>query len=386
LESLAWPAGFALLFSLPDIMTRPRPRVLWNVVPPRLASSAADFSSVHFALIIFLAVCLLFVKLPQSLGDFFRPIRWFVLTALSALLLFALAGFPVPLIAAVFCMAACFPSGDFQKSEVLCARLVALSIFVLMVFPEFVGINFDMGADYIRFNTSFKFLYTAFFAIPLSLVFLVTLEPFQPVATMRLRIASVAALFITIVFAAVQVQTLVNRMTASHPEGGLSGLEFLDQQRPPDAALIRSLNSAGGRVVLIEACGMPPKESAYTVAGRISAYSGRPSLCGWGMHSFLHREIMEGSVNSGRHVWDYLNDVDSSIVKLYAAARRAAAASDSPFHSALEKLKKLGATHLVFGEYEKALHPESNLKNLAALSGGKIIFQSGEYGIIDLRN
>jgi uncharacterized membrane protein len=384
-ELLAWPAGFAFLLSLPDVLSRPQPRVLWNWVPPRLASSINDYSNVYFSIFVFLGLCLVFLNYPRGLFSRLSSLRFSIPAVVAALIAAAILGYPALLVAGFFCLLACAPAAGFGDADFRFSKRVMAALFVLIGFPEIVGINFDMGPDYIRFNTAFKFLYTAFFTIPLSLVFVYSLQPQPELKKWPKRAAGTCVCVFALVMAAVQIATLNKRIAASRPAGGLNGMEFLAKQRPADALLIEKLNLLRGRVVIVEACGMPPREASYTLAGRISAYSGRPSLCGWGMHSFLHREFMRSGVNKGRHVWSYLSETDEKILRVFSGGGKATNNLSQDIAPEIQVLKERGATHLVFGEHEHSLFPKTTVHTLAASTGGTIVFQIGEYGIIELR-
>jgi len=384
-EALVWPAGIALVLSLPDVVSRPHPRVSWHLVPPRLASKFLDFMNVYYSFFIFAFVCFLFIGRPRSSFGQLSASSRFLSAAAFCVVAGTLFGYSALLAVAFFCLVSSLLAADFQKSESWFAHLAIVAIFMLMAFPEFVGINFDMGPDYVRLNTSFKFLYTAFYTVPLSLVFICSLGHRPNISKWRLKFAWLFLGAFLSVHGTAQIVTVLKRISASRPAGGLTGMEFLAMQRPVDDLLIRQLNHLPGRIVVVEACGMPPRSASYTVAGRISAYSGRPSLCGWGMHSFLHREFMQSNLNKGRHVWSFLTEMDKAMNLVFSAPADSHTSSRESLSKAVESLKTQGATHLLFGEFERSLFPTTDVISLANATGGKVIFQIGEHGIVELR-
>jgi hypothetical protein len=84
-------------------------------------------------------------------------------------------------------------------------------------------------------------------------------------------------------------------------------------------------------------------------------------------------------------VWSHLIETDKAILRVLAGPELSADSSNQDFSGSVQELKSRGATHLVFGEYEKSLFPKTTVGLLASASNGRIVFQKGEFGIIELR-
>ena len=79
----------------------------------------------------------------------------------------------------------------------------------------------------------------------------------------------------------------------------LNGLAFLEQYRPYEAEAVAWLNSnIGGTPVIVEAAG-----NDYTEYGRVSQYTGLPTILGWEQHQWVWR-------GSGDYTLGRREDVD----------------------------------------------------------------------------
>ncbi len=382
-EPFAWILLATLTTLIPDILARQRPRVLWHVVPSKLASTPLDFLNVNFAFFIAIsAVIILFARPLQSLPQALRSPFLHTVLVLSGIAW--LVGYPAVAITALAGLAIAWALAPAKNSQ----RTLALSLLVgfslLTIFPELIGVNFNMGPNYIRFNTTFKFLYTSFFIIPLAIVFVATLVPPPNFSPWRRRTGATIIIVFCVVFLTAQGFTLRNRTQSPPTTGGPSGLEFLAHKRPFDNAIIDFLNTLPPHSVLAEECGMPPKPTAYSVAGRVAAYSGRPTLCGWGMHSFLHHETFRAKPRTGKPVWNHLLEVNEAITALLNETPQSSSHHSLFQQADTQTLVRAGATHFVFGEYEKELHPNTSLAKLARATNGHIVFEHAGFGVVAL--
>ncbi len=399
---------FAAIFSMPDLVTRSQPKVLWHWVPKNLATNLADFFNVYLSLnLLFIAFITFTIQQKTSQKSFHwkriisksNAMILLILPILFALML--TLGYPVVGVAAVFLGTGFMATSFFNKKDRYFSFSILSGFALMLAFPEVIAANFNMGPEYIRFNTTFKFLYTSFFTLPLALTFIFTIpksiipknvtrftknsNSFGSINNNSATTAATAAIIIIIgTFATVQMATLRNRIAAANHASDPTGLAFFQKQHPTDAAIVLFLNTLPGQVVLIEECGMPPKATAYTFAGRISGYSGRTSVCGWGMHSFLHHEIFRNSPRTGQHVWPYLVDIEANAQNLYAVGPMSNQEKIIQARFASQKLRDENVTHIVFGEYEKAQHPLATLEAIATAAQGTIVYKNNFSGVIQI--
>ncbi|MEY4064388.1 MAG: hypothetical protein RIR26_596 [Pseudomonadota bacterium] len=378
-----WAAGSAFVCSVTDIISRSQPHVLWHWVPPRLATSGSDFFNVNFSLLFF---TLLLVVAGISKSKI--QVLWCHVKFLPSILVVSLTpwalGYPSVTAALVLASLIALIVIDFSQPDWIQISALIAGFSLIFIFHEWVAANFDMGADNIRLNTVFKFQYTSFFIWPLFIVFAWTLKPH---VISRRRVLSVGlplvSLFVVVSVVA-QSATFRNRLEVPPSQGGSSGFEFLQNTREADLDIIRFVHDLPSRVVLVEECGMPPKATAYSVAGRISAYSGRAALCGWGMHSFIHLDTFKAEKRHGQSVWKYLTEINENMTKVYSVEEGNDAVKLKNAQSALARLVGEGATHLVFGEFEKSLHEKTSLQAIQFATGGRIVFQKDGFGVVAL--
>jgi uncharacterized membrane protein len=378
-----WAAGSAFLLSVPDILSRPQPKVLWHWVPPRLATRFLDFLNVNLSLLVF---ALVFIVAGLSKSRFLAlraHVRFFPTFIILSLTPWAL-GYPAVTAAIVLATMIAWVMVDFSRPDWIHAVALIAGFTMIFVFHEWIAANFNMGPNNIRLNMVFKFQYTSFFVWPLLIMFVWTLKPSAVSGQRRV----VSRLSLVVFFVGVSVfahsATMRNRLEIPHSQGGVSGFEFLEKARRVDFDIVRFVHGLASRVVLVEECGMPPKSAAYSEAGRISAYSGRAALCGWGMHSFIHLDIFKAEKRQGKAVWQYLTEVNESITKVYSVGDANDPESLRQAQGAVARLVGEGATHLVFGEFEKKIHSKTSLQALELATQGRIVFQKDGFGVIVL--
>jgi hypothetical protein len=160
-------------------------------------------------------------------------------------------------------------------------------------------------------------------------------------------------------------------------------MEFLRRERPGDYALIEFLESRRETFVLAEECGFEPNPTAYGIPGRMAAYSGHPSLCGWAMHSYIHHNTFRVGPRKGSSTWSYFGEVSALLKSLYSIHNASTAEEMQTARAAIIRLRSLGATHLVWGEWERQLHHAGSLAAFSRL-GLPILFERNGLGILSL--
>jgi uncharacterized membrane protein len=161
----------------------------------------------------------------------------------------------------------------------------------------------------------------------------------------------------------------------------LNGALYLSEKNPADAKLIDVLSRLKETVVLAEECGVPPKVGAYGEFGRLSAFSGRTALCGWGGHSYLFHNVMTSpGPDKGRSTWEVLLEREKAMKDVYASARKGILVPPS----VLNLLKKWNVTHFAYGKLEEKENPGVDFDALAN-TVGDVVWREGPYGLLALR-
>jgi YYY domain-containing protein len=180
---------------------------------------------------------------------------------------------------------------------------------LLVIAPEFVFLR-DLFVN--RMNTIFKFYYQAWLLWSLAAAFSVAvlLQKLHGAGGLVYRISLGLVLFMALAYPVFGLQTKTNdfqvptfsqNLKAAQAAGNpsalqaaarvwtLDGTQLFQSQYPDDAAAARWL-SAASEGVIIEAFS---KSSSYSDYGRMSVYSGDPTVLGWWYHEWQWR----GSVN-----------------------------------------------------------------------------------------
>ena len=154
--------------------------------------------------------------------------------------------------------------------------LLILLASLLVIAPEFVYLHDGFGT---RMNTIFKFYYQAWLLWSLAAAFAVAflLQNLRRTWDWVFRIGLILLLFVSLVY---PVFGVANKTNNFNPPLGWTLDDFTRIQRsdPDEAAAIRWLQSAPDGVIA-EAVG-----GGYTSFGRISAYTGLPTVINWADH------------------------------------------------------------------------------------------------------
>jgi len=172
-----------------------------------------------------------------------------------------------------------------QLTSSLTFVLVLTLVGLLLTFSvEFIYLKDVFGT---RMNTVFKFYYQAWVLLGISSAF--AIYYLGPWARGRRKVP--ATLWV-VGFALLLVGSLVYPILATHNKTGgfggtptLDGMAHLELAQKDDLAAIRWLkDNVEGAPVILEATG-----GSYTYYGRVSAYTGLPTLLGWGGHELQWR-------------------------------------------------------------------------------------------------
>ena len=131
----------------------------------------------------------------------------------------------------------------------------------------------------------------------------------------------------------------------------LDGLNYLQSYDPGDYAAIRWLNShIQGSPVIVEAYGQQGGD--YSDYGRISAFTGLPTLMGWAGHEYQWR------VN-------WLNDAYNANDFYRRGADINAIYTNTNAETVLSLMKQYNVRYLYIGSLEKATYPQANLNRFS---------------------
>ena len=178
-------------------------------------------------------------------------------------------------------------SGEDQPSSRFVLLLIALGT-LLILGPDIVYLQDNFGY---RINTIFKFYYQAWMVISLAAAY--------GTALLLRRLRGAANVIFSGIFVIVLIVGLTypvlgfpNKANNFNPPFGftLDDFDRVERENPDEAAAILWLKSAPDGIIA-EATGNP-----YSSYGRISIYSGLPTILGWGNHEGQWRDpALQGS-------------------------------------------------------------------------------------------
>ena len=163
--------------------------------------------------------------------------------------------------------------------------LVALGL-AIAIFCELVYLKDNMGDQYFRMNTVFKFYIGAWLLLGIGTFVMAGRFLDRPAVTERVaRVPRAARRGIVVaVLALLLAAPFLAAGNVTHPTYTLDGLAFLDREHPGDADAIRYLQGIPGHHVIVEGQG-----SDYSYAARVSSFTGMQAVIGWTFHEFMWR-------------------------------------------------------------------------------------------------
>jgi YYY domain-containing protein len=171
-----------------------------------------------------------------------------------------------------------------NRSTAFILLLITLGT-LLILGPDFLYLRDNFGY---RINTIFKFYYQAWIVLSIAAAY--------AIAILLLRLRGAANIAFRVVFALVMIVGLtypvlgvLNKTNNFRPPFGLTldDFERVQRENPDEAAAIQWLRSAPDGVIL------EATRDAYSSYGRISIYTGMPSVLGWDNHE---RQWRDGSL------------------------------------------------------------------------------------------
>jgi hypothetical protein len=276
--------------------------------------------------------------------------------------------------------------------------------FGVWILPELLAIDNleDNRTLWIRFNMVLRFWPEGYYLIP----FVVTiglgaalLEALRSRSKATLFYGLTAVVFVS--FSLAHIPAIKNRERRTQTQQSIDGFRFVARETPYDAQIIEFLSHLPEtpRVVVAEACGTqsyPGVPTSYSWPGRISAFSGRPAVCGWSRHAELHQPVLQNSVSSGTSsettmrgrnirfdtaLLRILLEAGASLPGLMGRRPLDAEGNEISLGAAITTFRDFGVTHLVFGEREEQVYGSVVLDKLASVVRGSVVFRSGKPNI-----
>ncbi|HKF36829.1 MAG TPA: DUF2298 domain-containing protein, partial [Ktedonobacteraceae bacterium] len=249
--------------------------------------------------------------------------------------------------------------------------LLGALAFGLVAMTEIIFLKDVFADSYPRMNTVFKFYFQAWALLSIAsgagLYFI--LDGFRPAATvagMRRWIQRGSRALWVVVLALFIVAGLVYPIVGSYQRtnhftqrtNSLDGLNYMQSYDPADYYAIRWLNShIQGDPVIVEAYG--PQGGDYSDYGRISAFTGLPTLMGWAGHEYQWRVNW---LNRGVNAADFYRR-GSDINSIY---------TDTHPGVVLELMARYNAQYLYVGPLEQMTYTGANLQRFKSFM--KIIY------------
>lgn len=239
--------------------------------------------------------------------------------------------------------------------------LVGIFCLLLLIFPEFFYFK-DIYPAHFRSNTMFKLGYQAFIMLGMISGYTIILltSVLKGIRRTLFWIFLLPQLFLVCIYPYFSVNSYFGNLRTYQT---LNGLEWLTEQYPDDDAAISWFNSefAAGRLinrnpgfsqapVIVEADG-----ESYTDFERFSAFTGLPTVIGWGVHEWLWRGTYDVVAPRREDVRRIYTSRDSLEVR--------------------RLLETYGVSYVIVGSKEREKFPDVNEELLGSLS--QVVFRRG---------
>ncbi|MFW6109917.1 MAG: DUF2298 domain-containing protein [Patescibacteria group bacterium] len=174
-----------------------------------------------------------------------------------------------------------------NRGDLFVLLMNSLAIFLIII-PEVVYIKDIYVESHQRANTMFKFTYQAFILFSLTTGYIVTTKIFNKLNKIAVKAVLPFWLFFFF-FIAIYPYKAVNSYYNFQDDISLDGTEWMRTKHFGDYQVIQWLNTnQKQKATILEAVG-----DSYSYYGRISAYTGLPTVLGWPVHEWLWRGSYE---------------------------------------------------------------------------------------------
>jgi hypothetical protein len=381
-------AVVALTAMLPTYLEHLPPQMRVVLVPPHLASSLLAFASVHCFSMCVLACGAIVLTLTARNASWrqLRSRKSYGLIITISLLWLLLWQRPVIALSLTLALVTFTLSGNSQRS----AALALCGALLVWIFPEVIVTDWvhDNRTDWVRFNTAMRLWLESAYLIPFAAILVVAPALASLTHSNFFRRGSAAAATLALSVVGVSDYVLTERRIYRAPErASIDGFDFLRSEAPYDFQIISYLSLLPNPVVLGEICGDGTHELLpyhYGKPGRIAAFSGRPSLCGWARHTWMFQQKLRRSNPANETLWQSFLSYNAHFKNVLSAGSPNPL-NLAPIEESLLYLKSRGVTHLVVGELEKAVQPQISLSTLAIMMNGEVLFEpSPGLGVIKM--
>ncbi len=369
LSSLGFSGALAALLYLPSYLTLTPPETRWVWVTDALASPTVGFLSAQAAP---LSVAVLFLLAGLRFNGFFGSVKSNLSPLVGLALVVALCillARPAIAIGIVLSALVGLSSRRVARRPYYAAAL-ACGVAMAWILPEVIVSDWaiDNRTDWVRFNTVMRFWLDGYYLVPLSV-----LAGCGAVVETRAGYRAVCLSLVTLAFISVisLYPLLQNRFDRTPESRSVDGFAFLRAEHSVDWWIVEFLSKLQGEVVIGEVCGTgtsPLTPYHYGMPGRLSAFSGRPSVCGWGRHTWMFQPVFTRGARSGESVWASFLAYEQALNVIYGSD------NDVELRRAISVLRERGVTHLAFGGLEGQVFGNIDLRRLAERIHGTLVF------------
>jgi len=229
--------------------------------------------------------------------------------------------------------------------------LLTWSVFCLglIIFPEFFYFK-DIYPAHFRSNTMFKLGYQVFMMMAILTGFTIIHGINNWRANRWWLLGVIPLLYLAAIYPTFSVKSYFGKLTAENYQG-LYGLRWMDKRLPSDYEAVQWLNNnVEGQPVILEANG-----DSYTDYGRVSAFTGLPTVAGWTVHEWLWRGSYSPIAGRAEEVRQIYEGQSLEEVRLI--------------------VEKYHVEYIVLGDLERQKYQYLNEDILEGL--GQVVFESG---------
>ncbi len=235
-----------------------------------------------------------------------------------------------------------------------------LTAAILIALPEIIYVKDIYGGDFYRANTMFKFIFQAYLMLTIASGYIIVRisQKLTKISRVAFLVTCSSLILGILIYPAYSISGFYGSV---HPKKfqGLSGLGFLAQRYPEDyQAIIWIDQSLPKETVILEAAG-----DSYTDYGRVSAFTGRPTIQGWIVHEWLWRGGYDLPAKRAREVQQVYQDTDINLAQ--------------------KILTEYSVDYIFFGKLEQEKYPNANLEKLRLL--GNPIFGAGKTVVLEVK-